>query len=282
VVGVGRSGTTLLRLMLDAHPELAIPPETHFVPELISRAQAGGRAGDLVGEIVGSRGWADFGIEAEPLRARARALGDGDAAGVLRAFYGLCAERRGKQRWGDKTPIYVAHMRTIAAELPEARFVHMIRDGRDVALSRRSRGMGAGKPIGDAARLWRRRIENARKQSRRLCDRYLELRYEDLVAEAEPELRRICALIELEFDPAMLDYHRGAGDRLAELGDLDATGGRRARSAAERREAHALATRPPQVERAGGWRERMGHADLAQFEAEAGELLAELGYDVPS
>jgi hypothetical protein len=173
-------------------------------------------------------------------------------------------------------------MREIAAALPEARFLHLIRDGRDVALSRRSRGMGAGKPIGDAARLWRRRVENARKQARRLRDRYLELRYEDLVAAPEAELRRICGSIELAYDPAMLDYHRDSVDRLAELGDLERAGGRRGRSGDERRRAHALATGPPRPERAGGWRRQMSDAERAEFDAEAGGLLAELGYDMPS
>jgi hypothetical protein len=269
-------------MMLDAHPELAIPAETHFVPELIAREQAGIQAPQLVAEVIGSRAWDDFGIEPEQLRERVRALADGDAAGILRAFYELCAEREGKRRWGDKTPVYVAHMRTIGAVLAEARFVHLIRDGRDVALSRRRRGMGAGKPIADAARLWRRRIEAARKQARRLRGRYLELRYEDLVAAPEAELRRICALIELEFEPAMLAYHRTSEGRLAELSDLEPAGARPGRSGTERRRAHALAARPPEPGRAGGWREQMDADDLVRFEAEAGALLAELGYDLAS
>jgi hypothetical protein len=282
VVGVGRSGTTLLRLMLDAHPQLAIPPETHFVPALIERAGAGAGASELAELIVASRGWDDFGLSAHALHRRFAELGRPDAAPALRAFYGLCAEARDKPRWGDKTPAYVTHMGEIAGVLAEARFVHLVRDGRDVALSRRRRGMGAGKPMTDTARLWRRRIEGARRQARRLRGRYLELRYEDLVADAEPALRAICDLIELDYDPSMLAYHERAGDRLAELGDLPAVGPRRARSAAERRSAHALAQSPPVTDRAGGWRKLMSAADRAEFEAEAGELLAELGYDVPS
>ena len=241
VVGVGRSGTTLLRMMLDAHPELAIPPETHFAPGLIERAHEGAGADALVDEIVGARGWADFGIQAERLRERVTALEEGGAATVLRAFYGLCAEREGKRRWGDKTPIYVRSMRPIGGELPEARFVHLIRDGRDVVLSRRARGMGAGKPIADTADRWRRRIEEARTQARRLRGRYLELRYEDLVTRPEPQLRRVCELIELDYDAAMLDYHERAGERLAELGDLQAEG--RSAPSARRR------TRSPRARR---------------------------------
>ena len=151
---------------MDAHPELAIPPETHFAPGLIERAHEGAGADALVDEIVGARAWADFGIQAERLRKRVTALDEGGAATVLRAFYELCAEREAKRRWGDKTPAYVRSMRPIGRELPEARFVHLIRDGRDVALSRRARGMGAGKPIADTADRWRRRIEEARTQAR--------------------------------------------------------------------------------------------------------------------
>ena len=274
VVGVGRSGTTLLRLMLDAHPELAIPPETHFVPAVI--------AGGGVEAIVGARGWGDFGLDAAELRARAERLGRRDAAGLLRAFYGLYAQGRGKPRWGDKTPIYVAHMRAIARALPEARFVHLIRDGRDVALSRRRRGMGAGKPMADTARRWRKRIEEARRDSRRLRGRYLELRFEDLVADPEPALRGICELAELDFDPAMLAHERAAAERLGELGDLPATEGRAARPGDERLSAHALAASSPTGERIGVWRTEMSEADRREFETVAGDLLAELGYDVAS
>ena len=280
VVGVGRSGTTLLRLMLDAHPQLAIPPETHFVPELIERERECSGAGELVDAIVAARTWGDFDLDPERLRAEVAEARD--VAGVLRAFYGLCAAAEGKPRWGDKTPGYVKRMRPIARTLGEARFVHLIRDGRDVALSRLRRGMGEDKPIADVAELWRRRIENARRQARRLRGRYLELRYEDLVAEPEAALRRVCELVELEYEPAMLGYHERAAERLGELGDLPAEGGRRPRDRGERQAAHALAAGPPTERRTEVWRTEMSGPDRAAFEAVAGRLLTELGYDVPS
>jgi hypothetical protein len=275
VVGVGRSGTTLLRLMLDAHPHLAIPPETHFVPEVIKDA--------AVDAIIAARGWGDFGLDPTVLRERVAALDRDRPADVLRAFYELYAEQQGKPRWGDKTPIYVTAMRPIARTLAEARFVHLIRDGRDVAVSRRRRGMGVGKPMADTARRWRKRIEDARHDARRLRGRYLELRYEDLVANPEPALRRICELVELEFDPAMLAHEHGASERLAELGgDLPAAEGRKPRPGEERLAAHALAARPASSERSGAWRTEMSTAERAEFEAVAGDLLAKLGYDLQS
>jgi hypothetical protein len=272
VVGVGRSGTTLLRLMLDAHPLLAIGPETQFVPELPG-------ADDPIEAIVGARTWGDFGLDPDEF---ARTAAGQDLAGVLRTFYSLYAESQGKSRWGEKTPGYVREMDSIAAVLPEARFIHLIRDGRDVALSRRARGMGADKPMAKTANLWRRRIEDARNQARALDGRYMELRYEDLVADAEPELRAICAFIELDFDPAMLRHSDGAEGRLAELGDLEAVGGRQARDAHERASAHALARQPASTARTGTWRTEMSPEDEREFESVAGELLRDLGYDLLS
>ena len=282
VVGVGRSGTTLLRLMLDAHPELAIPAETHFVPELLERERECRVPGELVDVIVAARTWGDFGLDERAFRDAVEAARALTAAEVLRIFYGLCAQREDKPRWGDKTPGYVKRMRPIAAGLEEARFIHLVRDGRDVALSRLRRGMGEGKPMADVADLWKRRIESARKQAKRLRGRYLELRYEDLVADPEQALRSICDLIELGFHPAMLDHHRDAAERIGQLGDLAAEGERGGRPAEERREAHALASQPPSEARIGGWREHMDPEDRAEFEAVAGALLVELGYDVPS
>jgi hypothetical protein len=272
VIGVGRSGTTLLRLMLDAHPQLAIGPETQFVPDLI-------HLNDPVEGIIGSRTWGDFGLDPDEFGRRAAGQ---DLSGVLRAFYGLYAEAQGKPRWGEKTPGYVRNMDSIATVLPEARFVHLIRDGRDVALSRRARGMGDGKPMAATAELWRKRIKSARRQAKSLDGRYMELRYEDLVADPEPSLRRICELIELAFDPAMLRHDQGASERLAELGDLGAQGGRRARDADERAGAHARAKQAASTSRTGAWRTEMHEEDRHEFEDVAGDLLRDLGYDLLS
>jgi Sulfotransferase family len=280
VVGVGRSGTTLLRLMLDAHAELTIPPETHFVPELIEECKRRARSPEQLTEIVSSaRQWGDFGLERDELTARFRAADPLDAGNALRAFYGLYAERAGKPRWGDKTPIYVESMPEIQTALPEARFVHLIRDGRDVAVSRIRRALDRPPPVWRIAENWKRRIVAARQDADELRH-YLELRYEDLVLETEATLRRVCELVELPWDAAMLEYHRRAEERLREMaGDLPARGGKALRPGAERLAAHALARERPRPERIGTWRDEMSAEDAAAFEDTAGDLLAELGYE---
>ena len=273
IVGVMRSGTTLLRLMLDAHPEVAIPPETHFVPRLIKQMRRGTRDADGVLEVItsGSR-WPDFQLDAEDLRERLRAHEPLDEGTALRVFYRAYADRFGKPRWGDKTPGYGKRMIRIAKALPEARFIHIIRDGRDVTLSRRRRATNPAS-VEKHAKRWQARIRSTRRRAQRLSH-YLEERYEQLVLDPEPVLRRVCEFIELEYDPVMLRYYERAEERLQEIANPFE------RMSAERRlEAHRLAAQPPQRGRVGAWREEMSPQEIAEFEAAAGAMLDELGYE---
>src|SRR3712207_2283470 len=108
VCGVTRSGTTLLRLMLDSHPEMAIPGETHWLPKLIKAFERSQQSADDAADlIIDHKRWGDFHLDAEALRARIRALDPVTAADVIRAFYVTYADREGKTRYGDKTPGYI-------------------------------------------------------------------------------------------------------------------------------------------------------------------------------
>jgi len=283
VVGVNRSGTTLLRMMLDAHPELTIPPETHFIPEVIRRANHENTRRRLIRSITRHPRWGDFGLDEGEFRARAKQVRPLTASGAIRCFYELYADKQGKPRWGDKTPRYMRAMPRIARALPEVRFIHLIRDGRDVALSQRERVIdGETVTMAAMAERWQRRIVAAREGAADIKpDAYLEVRYEDLVTDTEGTLRRICEFAGLGFDPAMLDYHRRAGERLAEMNrDLDNAENGIVRTATNRLAAHALTTEPPTTDRCERWRNEMTAAEVAEFESVAGDLLAGLGYEV--
>jgi hypothetical protein len=279
VVGVARSGTTLLRLMLDAHPELAIPPETHFAGRVIRAfGPGGGGSEQALDAMVSSPFWSDFGISAAELRRTAADLSQEGPGLLLRCFYEAYADRFDKPRWGDKTPPYLDQMLSIQQALPEACFIHVIRDGRDVALSIMPLWFGPN-TVEDAARQWTNRIAGARKQASEL-DRYAEVRYEDLVRDPAATLRRLCDLLALPWDKAMLDYHRSAERRLTEMaGDLQWRDGRTI-PGSTRLSMHALASRPPQAQRLERWRSEMTPADRAAFVAIAGGRLEELGYEL--
>jgi hypothetical protein len=283
VVGLTRSGTTLLRMMLDAHRELTIPPETHFVPDLIKASRAGDASPRTMLEAVTSnRTWGDFGLSADELLARFEEVETGDAGAAVRAFFDAYAERVGKPRWGDKTPAYMLSVQRIGRFLPEARFIHLIRDGRDVALSQSARAINPQPPPADQAARWVKRIRKSREQAQALKGvRYVEARYEDLVRDPEPTLRRVCELCDLEWDPGMLTYHERASERLAEMaGELRAEGEHARQEAGYRIANHAPTTRPPDPSKLDKWRREMSPEEVAAYESVAADLLAELGYEV--
>jgi hypothetical protein len=285
VVGHGRSGTTLLRLMLDAHPDLAIPPETQFIPQLIDASKAlGDPASNVSDTLISHRRFHDFGFTEDEIRGRFAAIQPFSLAEALRYFFRTYAERQGKPRWGDKSPGYGWTMERIDRILPEAYFIHLIRDGRDVSLSLMAKKDDPPPPARQA-RHWKSRVNKTRDQGTRVRH-YIEVRYEDLISDPEPELRRISDFIGLRFDPAMLQYYERAEDRMAEIKrdmkpgfDLKSDTSRGAVSGERRVAVHELTKEPPRKDRIGVYRREMPDAHRKEFERVAGELLADLGYE---
>lgn len=265
--------------MLDAHPDLAIPPETHFIPDMtLKYGEAVNPRECFLQTIMSRPRWPDFHIDGELLKQRIADINPFNLSDALRAFYRMYAERFGKPRWGDKTPPYIVSMSLIQKLLPEARFIHIIRDGRDVALSINHLWWGPNS-IQETAKWWMSRINEARRQVNDL-QYYLEIRYEDLVLETEFTLRKLCNFIDLSWDPIMLDYYKRAKKRMAELDhEVMATDGAWMIRAEDRRRVHSLTSRPPEANRIARWKNEMGKADRKEFKEIAGEMLQEFGYE---
>jgi DNA-binding transcriptional ArsR family regulator len=272
IFGAERSGTTLLRLMLDSHPELAIPPETFFVPDVAELSGTGSDLRDAFLRVLTSaRTWQDMRIADEELAAALEGIDPFTVSRGLRTFYALYARRQGKARWGDKTPKYGRRAADVERILPEAHFVHLIRDGRDVALSVRD-AWADRSAIPVQARRWRKEVKRGRSSGRARAN-YLEVRYEDLVSDPERELRRICAFCGLRYSDAMLRYHETAEARLSELGDKMLPDGHQLRGEV-RVALHTRTASPPEPQRAARWRREMSDHELAEFDAVAGDLRA--------
>jgi len=268
VVGCGRSGSTMLRLMLDAHPDLAVPGESHFIPPLWRRRREYERDGRLdadalAADIAGTPHFGHWKIPPEPYLEAIRALDRPSFAEVVERAFLANAENHGKRRWADKTPIHVRHIELLSRLWPSARFVHLIRDGRDVALSYLTVPWGP-RTVLEAAWKWRRDVSAGRAASGALGpERYVELRYERLVEDPRGALEELCAFVDLPFDARMLDHAREVDrERLAPASGLPY---------------HARAATPPAAG-ARDWRTEMSEGDAADFEALAGRLLADLGY----
>ncbi len=276
IVGASRSGTTLLRLMLDAHPWIAIPAEAHFYQAVLAVDTTRPDWVDAVlAAIVGGHTWPDYALDADAFERRVRASEPRGPADVVRTFYRMYAARFGKAGWGDKFPGNVPSMRGIARMLPEARFIHIIRDGRDVAASLREMWFRPGDSYDSCIEYWVETIRTARAEASAGLA-YLEIRYEALVRDPEAVLREVCAFLEIPFAPAMLAYHGGARERLGEMRDWNFFGRHVPREVLLG--IHDRTHRPPSGDRIGRWRSEVSAADVAAGRRIAGELLDELGY----
>lgn len=285
VVGAPRSGTTMLRLMLDAHPDLAIPPETYFITRAQKMWQAAKRRpGEseveaFIEAVTTHKRWVDFHLDADAFAERVRVrnpkkLGDG-----VRCFYEMYAEKIDKPRWGDKTPFYVRKMDLIHRILPEAHFVHLIRDGRAVALSIKDLWFGPD-TIEGCAEFWVARLDEARRKAEKL-PHYTEIIYEDLVRDPEPNLRKIAEFIDVPFDERMVRFYENVDERIAvETPPEEVAPDGRIVSTDERMKIMENLSRPPDPTRIDRWRDEMSAEDIAKFEAIAGHRLRELGYPV--
>jgi len=278
IVGVGRSGTTLLRLMLDAHPELAIPGETHFLADFVALDTNELTRDRFFRTVTEAQTWPNLAVDKSALQRELDQLQPFSAPEAIRVFYRLYARRFGKERWGDKTSPYRSFMGGIRRLLPEAHFIHVIRDGRDVALSYRGQWFGPGDNIDAQARFWVDQVSSARAQAAGLPN-YLEIKYEMLVADPEATLRTICRYLELPYHPGMLDYHKFASARLAEYKQPFGPVGSMPGDIEPFLEIHERTKQPPDPGRIRRWYTEMSEPTQRQYESIAGGLLRELGYE---
>lgn len=270
VVGCERSGTTLLRAMLDSHPGMAVPPESYFIPSMLRhrrryQTRGGFDTARFLRDVQAHHRFRKWGLPLSDVSAALESSPPGDCPTAIRRLYELYAKAHDKSRYGDKTPEYVHSILLLARFFPEALFVHLIRDGRDVALSIRdtriwpdtTRRWRSVTNLADAAIYWKRAVNRGQRAGRRLGpSRYLELSYERLVSEPEATLRLLCQFLDLKWTEKMLQYPRRSKN-LTHPGLLDApTVGLR------------------------DWRIQMSQEDQALVERNAGSLLRDLGYEL--
>lgn len=209
-MGCPRSGTTLLQLMLHAHPRIAVPPETRFMIAAYSSRLAFGNLGEegnrrALAEWITERKetrFVDLGLDRKETIERI-VTGPGTLGSALAAVFSGYAARFGKPRWGDKRPSYFHHVGALRRLFPDAQFVHLIRDGRDCVAS-----LGEmpwyKHDVFHAIATWNEAIDAGRAAAQRLGpDGYFELRYEALVADPTAELKRLCEFLGEDFHPDM-------------------------------------------------------------------------------
>jgi hypothetical protein len=271
VVGGPRSGTTLLAAMLAAHPAFDCGPETHCLSRwarlgprerarILDRRDWPERATRYVASLtLGKRPVHTlFGLSESDVRAWL-ASRPPTLASLLESLSEQRAARAGRPRWVEKTPRHLEVPELIAATWPHARIVRIVRDPRDAAVSLTRVPFGTQSLLTNLSVL--ARMNESGAAFYRASPLALTLRYEDLVAEPEQELRRLCAFVGAPYDPVMIEGR----DRAS-------------RVAAEHEWWKGDATGPLDRSRVGQWAVQMPPEVQHYAALNLGGFLAEHGY----
>ncbi|GAA1009122.1 sulfotransferase [Acrocarpospora pleiomorpha] len=267
VVGCPRSGTTMLQLMLHAHPRVAVPPETRILVQAYRDRRQWGDLRRPKNRRALARWIAkgprtqfeDLGVDKDEFIRRAVA-GPGSLGSVVGLVYAMFAERHGKIRWGDKRPPYIRHLDAVLAMFPDAQIVHLIRDGRDCVASLKEMPWFKG-DISEAVYRWAEAIDIGRGH-KLPPDSYYELRYEDLCADPTGTLTGLCTFIGEEYDPAMREPYRVADVVPAH------------------KEWHVNTRQAVTTTRAGSWSSRLDPDEVSLCETVLGSRLTAYGYEL--
>jgi SAM-dependent methyltransferase len=190
-------------------------------------------------------------------------LQPGSYPGLIARFHDLYARQKGKDLWGNIDISTLDDMDMANAWFPAARFVHIVRDGRDVALSHRTMPYGASN-IGECAEQWVQRLHVNMKMGAILgARRYLIVRYEDIVLDSEAALRRLCDFLEVDYATQMLDYPKMVDGKIPE----------------SRRWLWPDISKPPVPSNVYRWKTAMGPVRRIVFERTANAMLKRLGYE---
>ena len=254
--GCGRSGTTLMRVILDSHSKICCGPESNILagPNLTSLEALAAKFDFSLAEVL-------------ELASRSAYLPQ-----FCSTFFGTIAERHGKSRWAEKTPKNITRLKYIFDNFPNARVLHVVRDGRDVACSLRTHPKfktvgGKLEPtnierdFGDCIQRW---VEDV--TAGLIWDedpRVYLVKYEDLVARTEDTMRSVLAFLGAPWDPAVLAHHAQS----TTLRD------------SSKFPNNAKANSAIVGDSVGRWRQCMSNEQREEFRSTAGALLVKLGYE---
>lgn len=260
--GCGRSGTTLMRVMLDSHPDVCCGPESDLFDPKFRQLN------EVSDELWSKLAW-KFDIDINEIRRiLKRSFTHGE---FVKLFFLEYVARTGKRRWAEKTPRNVHMLDYVFETFPNAKFIHVVRDGRDVVCSLRTHPRhkvvngelvptGIVNPINECLRRWVNDVSAGLKY--RGHPRYIEIRYEDLVIHPETTTRKLFEFLEINWIKDVINFHQ------VKTSSRDVT----------KFPQNPEASQPLQDNAIGRWKEDLTPSELAFIEQNDNGLLALLGY----
>ena len=267
ILGAQRSGTTLLRLMLNSHSKIAIPEEGGFWMPLLReyRNKKKNIEGNLLGlyiEYVQNHPqFKLWNIDVSSVFDCFKSKGSVTLYEFIHETYKTFATAGGKSIWGDKTPSFFRMMPVLKSLFPDAMFIHMIRDGRDIYLSRRKLDPTMSNVSVNALE-WVYKVRRARRDLELIdSSHYYELRYEDIVKSPNDILQSICDFLNIAFEKKMLEFWTQSDKFIG---------------------AHhsKLIFQPVSTKSVGKWKNKMTVSELKRFELIAKKELLAFDYDI--
>lgn len=273
IVGANRSGTTLLRLILNAHSQVAIPDEINYFYSFWGKAGydhwwAPSLTADdyvaFVDDFLQKNQAITPELDMETLRADIL-TGPHDLRRPYQLLLEAWAHCHGKTRWGEKTPGNLFYSHLILSMFPDARFIHIVRDPRAVVHSMQRVSFFPTDIIFNALNL-RKTLNEGRAIFQRDVppSQRIVVRYEDLVHDPVPTIRRICSFADLEYEPGMLAFHEDAAQYMTEAASTSF---------------NATATRPLSKDRVDAWTQQMTSEEVTLTEIVTREIMTEFGYN---
>lgn len=275
IVGKGRSGTTLLQTILDAHPDCIIPLESRLIIHLKSRYRHVKKwtpgliksfYNDLFSDLKFSTLWK---VDKDKLLSDLLSLGtDADFASLCKVVYlnYKSVFKKDKIRLiGDKNPIYTVFIPELLEIFPGSKFIHLIRDHRDNIHSHMK--VFPIKNVAFLASKWVFFNERVEHQKRLNPGTVLSLRYEDLVANPQKHLKEICEFLGLSYHPGMLDFHERMNDGFSYIEPFV-------------KKFHANIYNPVNISKVDEWKKGMNEKDVVTADMIAGRKALEYGYHV--
>ena len=257
--GSARSGTTLLRVILDSHQNLYCGPESNLF-----NAEDNRNSRRITNLSV------KFGISKKTIK---KMINQSQCeTEFIELFFSHLLSFHKKERWVEKTPKNVRRIGDIFNKFPQAKFIHMIRDGRDVSCSLMHHPknklvngkivpLNTNKPLDQCIEQWANDVKLGLNW--RTDPRYCEIKYEDLIITSEKALRKLFVFLDEPYAKSLLRYYERDLDRMSFVTSPEAT-------------------KPMSTSSFERWKNEFSENDKILFKQLAGELLIDLGYEVNS
>lgn len=267
IVGAQRSGTTLVRLMLNAHSKIAIPEEgTFFIPYFrryrknLNHKFTDRELDTCRDYILKNAQFKRWGLDENQCRSMIDHLDNPDLSTLIASVYGLYARQQGKKIWSDKTPSFFRMIPVIVELFPHAKFIHVIRDGRDLFLSWRKMDPTKSNTA-VVAKEWAYKLSKCRNDLDLYAKgKFFEVRYEDLVRKPENVLKDITSFIGVAWEENMLSYWKTSEDYIG-------------------RHHSELIFKPPTTDSVGKWKNGLTDEEINIFETIAHGFLSQYNYE---